>query len=550
MGRNGIRRIARACAAFIVMAAALVGAAATPAGAAPLPGTILVTVVGAPGSYAYGFCPTSTTFLPWGNVTCADGSPNYASFTGPGGSVAVSVPAGDYNGVLATGPGAFGPQGPLTVVAGRTTTCTMSMTSAPACAVGPPTGTLIVNVGGVGGSYASGLCLAPGLPVIGSTACTDGSSANIRFGLTGGSTTTYSLAPGTYTGGLASLSPLTSGTYGPVYVTADQTATCTFTMGAAPACAYSGVTVPAGVGGGTLALTGSGGTSLTNVTTGPAPAGAPGDDFPVGVIGFDVTLPAGDTTADVVLQLPPGTNPNAYFKVRNGAWVDFTASTTIVGDTVTLHLVDNDSFDTDPTVGVIGDPGAPVVADKTGPVVTCPAPPTFLLYQTGTSLTANVSDAGSGVANPTVTVSAGTATVGTRTVNVTATDLAGNSTTQPCAYAVQYRFVGFGPPMANGVLNALKAGKSAPLTWWLGDAAYKPVSSASTFVSASAATVACPALPTVPVLLPTSGSGLSSLGLGVYVYEWKSSSANVGQCQTVSVTLADGTVHTLTFKLK
>ena len=125
-----------------------------------------------------------------------------------------------------------------------------------------------------------------------------------------------------------------------------------------------------------------------------------------------------------------------------------------------------------------------------------------------------------------------------------------NSTTQPCSYAVQYRFVGFGPPVANGALNTLKAGKSAPLTWWLGDAAYKPVSSVSTFVSATGTTVACPALPTVPVLLPTSGSGLRSLGVGAYLYEWKSSSANVGQCQAVSVTLADGTVHTLTFKLK
>jgi hypothetical protein len=182
--------------------------------------------------------------------------------------------------------------------------------------------------------------------------------------------------------------------------------------------------------------------------------------------------------------------------------------------------------------------------------VECPAAPTFLLHQAGTSLTASVSDTGSGVANPTVTVAAGTDTAGARTVDVTAADLAGNTTTKSCSYEVQYRFVGFGPPVTNGALNTLKAGKSAPLTWWLADATYKPVASASTFVSVSATTVACPALPLVPVLLPTSGSGLQSVGLGVYVYEWRSSAANAGQCQAVTVTLADGTTHSLTFKLK
>jgi hypothetical protein len=587
LGRNGILRLARASAALFVACVGLVGlsGAVSPAGATNPPGTIKVTVVGAPGSYAYGFCPSTANFLPWGNLSCSDGSPNYAAFTSPGSTVSVSVPAGDYKGVLATGPASSGPEGPLTVVAGSTIECTLSMTAAPSCTSGPPTGTVVVIVGEASGSYASGLCLDPTQPVLGSTMCNDGlSSANVVFGLGGGSTTTYSLAAGKYNSGLASLSPLAGGAFGPVYVAAGKTVTCTFTMAAAPACTYpddgDGVAEPPagfpasydGNGDGTpdavqanvtsllgtdgvtpITIAGPSGTTLTGVSV-SAPPGSPappaGATLPAGVLAFGVQLATGNTTADVVEYLPSGTNPNAYYKLRKGAWVDFTANTTIVGDTVTLHLVDNDSFDTDPTVGVIGDPGAPVVADKTGPVVTCPAPPTFLLHQSGTSLTANVSDAGAGVASPTVTVDAGTSSVGARTVDVTATDLAGNSTTQSCAYAVQYRFVGFGPPVANGALNTLKAGKSAPLTWWVGDAAYKPVPSASTFVAAPATTVACPALPNVPVLLPTSGSGLSSLGLGVYVYEWKSSAANVGQCQTVSVTLADGTVHALTFKLK
>ncbi len=109
------------------------------------------------------------------------------------------------------------------------------------CSSGPPpgTGTVVVTVGETTESYASGLCLAPGLLILGSTTCSDGSSANIRFGLLPGSTTTYSLVPGTYTGGLAALSPtLAAGAFGPVNVTADTTVHCTFTMAAAPSCVY------------------------------------------------------------------------------------------------------------------------------------------------------------------------------------------------------------------------------------------------------------------------------------------------------------------------
>ncbi len=353
--------------AFTMVVLALAGSsalAATPAGAVDPPGTILVSVSGAPGSYAYGFCPTSTTFLPWGNAACADGSPNFAGFLSQGSSVAVSVPAGSYNGVLATGPGAFGPDGPVTVIAGQTTTCTLSMTAAPSCTSGPPTGTVVVTVGELSGSYASGLCLTPGLPVTGSPTCSDGSSANVQFGLAPGSSTTYSLTPGTYTGGLAALSPLAGGVYGPVYVTAGATANCTFTLAAAPSCVYPGpVTLVPAVGGSPVTIQSNTGTTLSAVTATlpaiPPPAGA---TLPVGVLGFQVNVANPGDSADVTVTLPAGSNPTGYLKFQNNVWVDFSSNATIAGDVVTLHLVDGGAGDGDGAAdGVIVDPGAPIV---------------------------------------------------------------------------------------------------------------------------------------------------------------------------------------------
>ncbi len=88
--------------------------------------------------------------------------------------------------------------------------------------------------------------------------------------------------------------------------------------------------------------------------------------MPLGVLSFTVKLPDGATTADVDVVLPAGTHPTQYLKLRGGQWKDFTSHTTIAGDVVTLHLTDNDEFDTDLAPGVIGDPGAPALGYRFG----------------------------------------------------------------------------------------------------------------------------------------------------------------------------------------
>ena len=79
----------------------------------------------------------------------------------------------------------------------------------------------------------------------------------------------------------------------------------------------------------------------------------------------------------------PGTNPNSYLKLQAGSWVDVSYQATFAGDTVTLHLADGDPFDTDPTPGVIGDPGGPAVVDETPPTVSRPAPTDGATYTLG-----------------------------------------------------------------------------------------------------------------------------------------------------------------------
>jgi hypothetical protein len=125
-------------------------------------------------------------------------------------------------------------------------------------------------------------------------------------------------------------------------------------------------TIPSsGSGGGNITLTSSGSTTITGAASTAVPASpAPPADatFPAGLLGFTVRGVAPGGTADVTVQLPAGSNPTGYLKLRGNpaAWVDFSSHATIVGDTVTLHLTDGDGFDTDPAPGVIGDPGAPV----------------------------------------------------------------------------------------------------------------------------------------------------------------------------------------------
>ena len=126
-------------------------------------------------------------------------------------------------------------------------------------------------------------------------------------------------------------------------------------------------TLPSGGGAGTVTIASPGSTTLQAVTAVGVPAlpvPPSGAQFPAGVLGFKVAGVDAAAASTSTVHLPAGSNPSGYLKLLAGAWVDFSSHVTINGDVVTLHLVDNDAFDTDSAVGVIGDPGAPVVGYK------------------------------------------------------------------------------------------------------------------------------------------------------------------------------------------
>jgi hypothetical protein len=94
---------------------------------------------------------------------------------------------------------------------------------------------------------------------------------------------------------------------------------------------------------------------------------------PVGELSYQVlNVPVGGSI-DVVLQLPPGSNPTNVYKFQNGQYIDVSSIATISGNTVTLHLTDGGPGDEDGVAnGVIVDPVIPVRLGKAG----VPGPPT------------------------------------------------------------------------------------------------------------------------------------------------------------------------------
>ena len=101
-----------------------------------------------------------------------------------------------------------------------------------------------------------------------------------------------------------------------------------------------------------------------------------------------------------------------------------------------------------------------VKIDKTNPVVTCPAPPTFLASKLPLDITATVTDGLSGATSPTATGSATNPSGGT--VSITGSDLAGNTKTVQCAYHVGNANF-YAPVDKAPIMNVAKLGRVVPV---------------------------------------------------------------------------------------
>jgi alpha-tubulin suppressor-like RCC1 family protein len=134
---------------------------------------------------------------------------------------------------------------------------------------------------------------------------------------------------------------------------------------------------------------------------------------------------------------------------------------------------------------------------------------------------------------------------------ITATDLAGNTSTVTVPYQVGYRFDGFFEPVLNRPsINTWSAGQTIPLKWRLFDANDNNISALSTFVGAGSFPFTCTTVP-APNTNPGSGAntqtGLSYSG-DKFQYGWATQKSWAGTCRRFVLRLDDGTFHLADFQ--
>lgn len=145
-------------------------------------------------------------------------------------------------------------------------------------------------------------------------------------------------------------------------------------------------------------------------------------------------------------------------------------------------------------------------------------------------------------ANP---VSGSIFSVGTTTVNVSAVDAVGNSSTASFTVTVLYNFTGFTGRVSNApAINYLTAGNTVSIRFSLGGNKGLNIFSAG---SPSSRQVTCPAGSPIGIATPaTLSPGLSYQNGQYYVY-WLTNPSWAGTCRQLSVGLNDGTTRTLNF---
>ena len=276
------------------------------------------------------------------------------------------------------------------------------------------------------------------------------------------------------------------------------------------------------------------------------------------------------TAPDATISLNPSPNGNGWinqssvmasisaFDGGSGVaairyWVDnggvtpvsgSTASTTISGEG--RHTIGTRAFDNADNVSPAVT--ANVNIDLTPPTVTCQAAPVFYLNQPGAMVSASVMDALSGPANPTVSATVPTNSVGSHTVTLTGSDLAGNTASASCSYSVNYKFTGFFPPIHTGT-NRAKAGSAIPIIFSIGGfdglRIFASGSPSSQLISCSTgAPLAAPepiAIDLIPLYDPLTKH---------YIVIWQTSRKWENTCRQLQVTLKDGTTHTAQFLFK
>ena len=214
-------------------------------------------------------------------------------------------------------------------------------------------------------------------------------------------------------------------------------------------------------------------------------------------------------------------------------------------------------------------PGSPVIdslevyiadSDVTAPTIEISSPVDGATYVLGQSATVNFSCAdesgGSGLASCVgTTVNGGfldTSSVGDKTLEVSASDNAGNTSSTEASYKVVFNFGGFLQPVDNlPLLNVANAGSSIPVKFGL--SGNQGLNIFATGYPASGA-APCDANEPGSEIEETSNAGGSALSYSTtsdqYSYVWKTNKAWKGTCRILVVRFIDGTDHFAKFRFK
>jgi hypothetical protein len=197
------------------------------------------------------------------------------------------------------------------------------------------------------------------------------------------------------------------------------------------------------------------------------------------------------------------------------------------------------------------------VRDTTGPNLHLPANINALATSaagTTVSYTATADDLVDTSVTPSCSPISGAAfPVGTTTVNCSATDDSGNTTTGSFTVTVSFGWNGFFAPVDNnGVLNTIKGGQTVPLKWNIPNGAGGWISSLDVVRSIKYGEFACAATaPTDDVETTATGGTVLRYDTTAnqYIYNWQTPKT-AGKCYKVTVTLTDDSTHSALFKTK
>jgi len=174
---------------------------------------------------------------------------------------------------------------------------------------------------------------------------------------------------------------------------------------------------------------------------------------------------------------------------------------------------------------------------------------------TSTTVTFPLPTATDSSGTPVVTtnpVSGSVFSLGTTTVNVTATDLDGNTDTGSFTVTVLHNFSGFLQPVDNlPTLNLVTAGQGIPVKFSLSGDKGLNIFVAGYPISSQ---IVCDANEPGSLIEETVSAGGSSLSYDAatdrYTYVWKTDKAWKGKCRILNVKLGDDTNHLAKFKFR